>query len=317
VELKTGILIAGSSPHLRSDATARRIMLDVLIALVPATAAAVYFFGVRAALVIAVTTAASVLAEFVSNKIMKKPITIGDLSAAVTGLLLAFNLPPGIPLWVAAIGGVFAIVVAKQLFGGLGMNFINPALAARAFLMASWPVFMTTWTTPMVDAVSSATPLAIIKSAEAAGATPPSIAQLFLGNVAGCLGETSALAILVGAAYLVVRRVITLETPLAFIGTVAAMTWVLGGKGLFSGDVPYHLFAGGLMLGAFFMATDYPTSPITWKGKIIFGVGCGLLTSVIRLYGGYPEGVCYSILLMNLAVPIIDKFTVPKSFGGA
>jgi len=218
---------------------------------------------------------------------------------------------------VAAIGGVFAIVVAKQLFGGLGMNFINPALAARAFLMASWPVFMTTWTTPMVDAVSSATPLAIIKSAEAAGATPPSIAQLFLGNVAGCLGETSALAILVGAAYLVVRRVITLETPLAFIGTVAAMTWVLGGKGLFSGDVPYHLFAGGLMLGAFFMATDYPTSPITWKGKIIFGVGCGLLTSVIRLYGGYPEGVCYSILLMNLAVPIIDKFTVPKSFGGA
>ncbi len=292
-------------------------MLDVLIALVPATAAAVYFFGVRAALVIAVTTAASVLAEFVSNKIMKKPITIGDLSAAVTGLLLAFNLPPGIPLWVAAIGGVFAIVVAKQLFGGLGMNFINPALAARAFLMASWPVFMTTWTTPMVDAVSSATPLAIIKSAEAAGATPPSIAQLFLGNVAGCLGETSALAILVGAAYLVVRRVITLETPLAFIGTVAAMTWVLGGKGLFSGDVPYHLFAGGLMLGAFFMATDYPTSPITWKGKIIFGVGCGLLTSVIRLYGGYPEGVCYSILLMNLAVPIIDKFTVPKSFGGA
>ncbi len=317
MELKTGILIAGSSPHLRSDATARRIMLDVLIALVPATAAAVYFFGVRAALVIAVTTAASVLAEFVSNKIMKKPITIGDLSAAVTGLLLAFNLPPGIPLWVAAIGGVFAIVVAKQLFGGLGMNFINPALAARAFLMASWPVFMTTWTTPMVDAVSSATPLAIIKSAEAAGATPPSIAQLFLGNVAGCLGETSALAILVGAAYLVVRRVITLETPLAFIGTVAAMTWVLGGKGLFSGDVPYHLFAGGLMLGAFFMATDYPTSPITWKGKIIFGVGCGLLTSVIRLYGGYPEGVCYSILLMNLAVPIIDKFTVPKSFGGA
>ncbi|HNR88035.1 MAG TPA: RnfABCDGE type electron transport complex subunit D [Spirochaetota bacterium] len=315
--MKTGILIAGSSPHLRSDATARRIMLDVLIALVPATAAAVYFFGVRAALVIAVTTAASVLAEFVSNKIMKKPITIGDLSAAVTGLLLAFNLPPGIPLWVAAIGGVFAIVVAKQLFGGLGMNFINPALAARAFLMASWPVFMTTWTTPMVDAVSSATPLAIIKSAEAAGATPPSIAQLFLGNVAGCLGETSALAILVGAAYLVVRRVITLETPLAFIGTVAAMTWVLGGKGLFSGDVPYHLFAGGLMLGAFFMATDYPTSPITWKGKIIFGVGCGLLTSVIRLYGGYPEGVCYSILLMNLAVPIIDKFTVPKSFGGA
>lgn len=311
------LLIAGSSPHFRNDISVRRIMMDVVIAMIPAIAASIYFFGARAALVIAVTTAASVLSELAMNKIMKRNVTVGDLSAAVTGILLAFNLPPSIPLWIAALGGVFAIVVVKMLFGGLGMNFINPALAARAFLMASWPVAMTTWTSPFVDTISSATPLALIKGAEASAAAQPAIIDLFLGSVAGCIGETSALAILAGGAYLLARRVITLEIPVAFIGTVAAMAWIFGGKStMFAGNVPYHLFAGGLMLGAFFMATDYPTSPVTTLGKIIYGVGCGLLTSIIRLYGGYPEGVCYSILIMNLAVPLIDKYTVPKSFGG-
>ncbi len=316
VEQNTNILIAGSSPHLKSDSTARKIMLDVIIAMLPVTAAAIYFFGIKAVLVIAVTTAACVLAEFIMNKIMKKPVTIGDLSAVVTGMLLAFNLPPNIPLWMAAVGGAFAIIVVKQLFGGLGMNFINPALSARAFLMASWPVAMTTWTEPLVDTISSATPLAILKGSETAGVALPSLLSLFTGSVAGSLGETSALAILIGAAYMLVRRVITFEIPTAYIGTVALTSWVLGGSTLFTGNVLYHLLAGGLMLGAFFMATDYPTSPITARGKIVFGIGCGLLTTIIRLYGGYPEGVCYSILIMNLTVPLIDKFLIPKSFGG-
>ena len=292
-------------------------MRDVIIALLPATTAAVYFFRLNAVFLIITTILSCVLSEYIANKVMKKPVTIGDYSAAVTGLLLAFNLPPAIPLWMAVAGGVFAIIITKQLFGGLGMNFINPALAARAFLMASWPVAMTTWTKTAVDTVTSATPLAIIKKGgEVAVDTPPDIINLFIGNVPGSLGETSALALLIGAVYLVARRVITLEIPLAFIGTVAVMTWILGGDSLFTGNFLYHLFAGGLILGAFYMATDYTTSPVSFTGKIIMGIGCGLLTAVIRLYGGYPEGVCYSILLMNLAVPLIDKYTLPKSFGG-
>ena len=317
MELKAAKLIAGSSPHINSGRTTADIMRDVVIALIPALAMSLYFFGMKAAFVILTTVSACVAAEYVCRKIMRKPVSIGDWSAALTGLLLAFNLPPSIPLWMAAVGGIFAIVITKQLFGGLGRNFINPALAARAFLMASWPVQMTTWTTPFLDTISSATPLAIIKKgSEAQGVLPPQILDLFTGNVAGCIGETSAIALLIGAGYLVIRRVITLEIPAAFIGTVALMTWVLGGPTLFTGNVLYHIFAGGLMLGAFFMATDYTTSPVTLKGKIIFGTGGGILTSVIRLYGGYPEGVCYSILLMNLTVPLIDKYTLPKSFGG-
>jgi len=311
-------MIAGSSPHLKSGQTTSIIMRDVLIALVPATLASLYFFRLNAVFLILTTIISCVLAEYVANKVMKKPVTIGDYSAAVTGLLLAFNLPPSLPLWMAATGGVFAIIITKQLFGGLGMNFINPALAARAFLMASWPVAMTTWTKTAVDAATSATPLAIIKKGgEVVTDIPPAITNLFLGNVPGSLGETSALALLIGAVYLVVRRVITLEIPLTFIGTVALMTWILGGDSLFSGNFLYHVFAGGLILGAFYMATDYTTSPVSTAGKIIMGTGCGILTAVIRLYGGYPEGVCYSILLMNLAVPLIDKYTLPKSFGGS
>lgn len=317
MELSSLKLIAGSSPHITSGQTTAVIMRDVVIALIPAFAMSVYFFGTNALLVVLTTVAAGVLAEYLCNKIMRKPVSIGDWSAAVTGVLLAFNLPPSIPLWIAAIGSVFAVVIVKQLFGGLGRNFVNPALAARAFLMASWPVQMTTWTNPFLDTICSATPLAVIKKGgEAQGAIPPQILDLFTGNTAGCIGETSAIAILIGAAYLVVRKVITLEIPASFIGTVALMTWVFGGASLFSGNVLYHLFAGGLMLGAFFMATDYSTSPVTFKGRIIFGIGCGIIASSIRLYGGYPEGVCYSILLMNLAVPLINKYTLPKSFGG-
>jgi len=311
-------LLAGSSPHIKSGRNVQKIMLDVVIALMPAAIAAVYYFGLNALLLIISTVLSCVLSEYLWAKITKKPHTIGDLSAVVTGLLLAFNLSPKVPVWIAVIGGVFAIIIAKQLFGGLGHNFINPALAARAFLMASWPVQMTSWVSPGAgaDAVSSATPLAILKGTEATGQMPELI-DMFLGNIGGCIGETSTLALLIGALYLLARKVITLELPVAFIGTVAFMTWMLGGETAFTGNFIYHVLSGGLILGAFFMATDYTTSPVTSLGRIIMGVGCGLLTSIIRLYGGYPEGVSYSILLMNLVVPLIDRFIIPRSFGGA
>ena len=310
-------LLAGSSPHIRSSQNVRSIMRDVIIALMPAALASVYFFKWKAALLILATVVSCVLAEYLWAKITKKANTVGDLSAVVTGMLLAFNLSAEVPVWIAAIGGVFAIIIVKQLFGGLGHNFVNPALAARAFLMASWPVQMTRWKTPGVDAVSSATPLDLIKNGSELSGRLPDLWDLFIGNIGGCLGETSTLALLIGAAYLLIRRVISLETPAAFIGTVGLMTWVLGGDHLFTGDFIYHILSGGLMLGAFFMATDYTTSPVTFKGRIIMGIGCGLLTSVIRLYGGYPEGMTYAILLMNLVVPMIDRYIIPKSFGGA
>lgn len=309
-------LLASSSPHIRSKVSTPGIMRDVVIALLPAMAAGIYFFRLKAFLVIVVTVVACVASEYLSNKIMKKRQTIGDFSAVVTGLLLAFNLPPSIPLWIAAIGGGFAIIITKQLFGGLGNNFINPALAARAFMMASWPVQMTAWTGP-IDGISTATPLALIKKgSEVLGQSLPGYWNMFIGNVGGCIGETSAIALLIGVAYLFYKRIITPYIPIAFIGTVALMTWILGGNSLFSGDVIYHLLSGGLLLGAFFMATDYTTSPTTRKGMVIMGIGCGLLTAIIRLYGGYPEGVSYSILLMNVATPLIERYSRPKSFGG-
>jgi len=310
-------LIVSSSPHIKSGVNTTRIMGDVLIALAPAALSAIYFFGAKASLLILVTVASCVLSEYAWNKLNKKENTIKDLSAAVTGVLLAFNLSPAVPLWIAAIGGVFAIIIVKQLFGGIGHNFMNPALAARAFLMASWPAQMTTWKIPGVDAVSAATPLSLLKKGSEAAGEMPALIDLFIGKAAGCIGETSVLALLIGAIYLLVRKVITPELPLAFIGTVGLMTWILGGDTLFTGNFVYHIVSGGLMLGAFYMANDYTTSPVTFKGRIIMGVGCGLLTSVIRLYGGYPEGVSYSILLMNLVVPMIDRYTIPKSFGGA
>ena len=309
-------LLAGSSPHIRRGVPTQGIMRDVIIALLPAALCSVIFFKVQAAMLILVTVVSCVAAEYAWCRLTKKENTLTDLSAVVTGLLLAFNLPPALPPWIAAIGGVFAIIIVYQLFGGLGHNFVNPALAARAFMVASWPVQMTSWQEPGWDAVSTATPLAVMKSGEAAGQLPE-LWDMFLGNTGGCIGETSVLALLIGAVYLLVIRVISPVLPLVFIGTVGFMTWMLGGsEGLFTGDFVYHIFAGGLILGAFFMATDYTTSPVTFRGRIVMGIGCGLLTSIIRLYGGYPEGVSYSILLMNLVVPIIDRYMIPESFGG-
>jgi len=308
--------LVSSSPHLRDNASTRRIMIDVAIALVPASLFGIYFFGFRSLLVILVTVLSCVLSEYIARKIMKRESTIEDFSAVVTGILLALNLPPTIPLWIAAVGGVIAIVIVKQIFGGIGQNFMNPALAARVMLMISWPVQMTNWVNPGPDAISSATPLALLKGKEAVEGTMPGYLDLFLGNVGGTIGETSVLAILIGAAYLLYRRVITPHIPVAYIATVALFTWVFGKDGLFTGDFIYHILSGGLMLGAFFMATDYTTSPITKKGRIIMGVGCGLLTSIIRLYTNYPEGVSFAIIIMNVVVPLIDRYTVPRSFGG-
>lgn len=312
------VFLVTSSPHLKNKDTTSRIMLDVVIALIPASAAGVYFFGIRAILVILTTALTCVISEYIVRYLLKRENTIGDLSALVTGVLLALNLPPSIPLWIAALGGVFAIVIVKQLFGGLGQNFMNPALGARVFLTLSYGQSMAKWTMPgNPDGVSSATPLALIKGSEIAEGAMPSYWDLFIGNIGGCIGETSALALLIGAIYLFSRRIITPEIPIAYVGTVALLTWIFGKNGLFTGDAIYHVLSGGLIIGAFFMATDYSTSPITSKGKIIMGIGCGLITAIIRLYStGYPEGVSFAILIMNVLVPLIDKYTVPKTFGG-
>ncbi len=306
--------LVSSSPHIRSGETTQRIMLDVIIALMPALFAGVFYFGFRALTLTVTAVVFAVAAEAVMQKIMGKPVTVNDLSAVVTGILIAFNVPATLPLWIVAVGSIFAIAVAKQCFGGLGFNFINPALAARAMLLASWPVRMTGWVAPGADAVSTATPLALAKGGvEAAGQALPGIWDLFIGNVGGTIGETSALALIIGGAYLLYRGVISHRIPVAYIGTVAVFTFLFGG---FNPSVMvYQIFAGGLFLGAIFMATDYSTSPMSAKGQIIFGIGCGFLTSLIRFYGGYPEGVSYSILLMNLATPLIDRYTMPKKFG--
>ena len=299
------VLIVSSSPHLRSKENVRTIMLDVIIALIPALIAAVYIFGVRALSLTLVTVAAAVIAEFVSQKAMKKEVTIKDLSAVVTGMLLAFNLPVSFPYWMAAFGAVFAIVVVKQLFGGLGNNFMNPALAARAVLLASWPDKMGAFTKPFADNVASATPLA---------GKPVEMMDLFLGNIPGTIGEVSKVAILIGALYLLIKGVIHIRIPLVYILTTGVCLF------LFKYDLEdtvMQLLSGGLLFGAFFMATDYATTPMTKKGQIIFAVGAGLLTAIIRVYGGYPEGVSYSILLMNVCTPLIDKYVKPKTFGGA
>jgi electron transport complex protein RnfD len=285
-------------------------MLDVLIALLPATLAGIYYFRFNAAKLILLSVLTAVLTEYLIQKLRKQPVTIGDLSAAVTGLLLAFNLPASAPWWIAVIGSVFAVGIVKQAFGGLGHNFMNPALAARAMLVASWPVIMTgQWISTGVDAVTTATPLGQLK--EGLEYTF-SAKELLLGNVPGCIGETSAILLILGGVYLIFRKIISWRIPTMYIGTVAILMLVAG-QGL-NGMIT-QVLAGGLMLGAFFMATDYASSPVSPKGQIIYAVGCGILTVVIRLYGGYPEGVSYSILLMNLAAPLIDKYTRPKVFG--
>ncbi len=300
------LLAVSSSPHIHATQDTRAIMAWVLIALAPAGLAGVYFFGPRAAAVMAVCVATCKISEYFWQKITKQKITVGDLSAAVTGLLLAYNLPPSIPFWMAAAGSFFSIIIVKQFFGGIGCNIVNPALAGRAFMISSWPVPMTYWT---VDGVSSATPLAMLK--EGALENLPGIYDVFIGNIGGCIGETSAAALLLGFAILLYKGIISWHIPVVYIGTVAALTALLGRP---AGPV-YEIAAGGLFLGAIFMATDYTTSPMTKKGQVIFALGCGFLTSAIRVFGGYPEGVSYSILIMNLTVPLIDKFTRPRIFG--
>lgn len=311
------VLVVTSSPHAVSTEAVPALMRQVVLALLPALAAGVYFFGTYSLLLVLLATATAVGCEAVWQKLSRRPVTIGDWSAVVTGLLLAFNLPPRAPWWLAVVGSAFAILVAKQLFGGLGHNFINPALAGRAFLLASWPAAMTQWTAPF-DARTMATPLPILipKGQELLGAPRPSYADLFWGAVPGCLGETCALALLAGGLYLIWRRIIDWRIPAWYLGTCAVLGYVLSPQGWFRGDPLYHLLAGGLMLGAFFMATDWVTTPVTAKGRIVFALGCGVITMLIRLYGGYPEGVSYSILVMNLATPLIDRYTVPRQFGG-
>jgi electron transport complex protein RnfD len=271
----------------------------------------------RAALLIAVTVISSVGSEFLIRKALKRDNTIKDLSAAVTGLILALNLPPELPLWMAVIGSFFAIVIVKQLFGGLGYNFLNPALAARAFLIVSYGARMTTWKPPLtnaadVDVLSYATPLGALKE----GGELPELIDMFLGNIGGSLGETSALALIIGGIYLIARGVISWHIPVIYVGTVGLFAWVIGPDGIFTGNPIFHILAGGLMLGAIFMATDYTTSPMTKKGTVIYAVGCGVLTILFRLFTNMPEGVSYAILLMNVSVPMIDRYTKPARFGG-
>lgn len=306
-------LIASSSPHIRSNETVSSVMRDVVIALLPATLAGIYYFRLGAVKVILFAVLAAVVTEAGIQKLRKQEVSINDWSAILTGMLLAFNIPASAPWWVPVIGSIFAIAVVKQMFGGLGHNFMNPALAARAMLLASWPVEMTSWVKPGADAVSAATPLAMISGASAATEQMPTLFQLFIGNHGGCIGETSALALIIGGIYLVYRGVITPRIPVIYIATVAVMTFVFGGWDPYF--MMYQVLAGGLMIGAIYMATDYVSSPVTPKGQIIFALGCGLITSIIRLYGGYPEGVSYSILLMNVASPLIDKYTSPRVFG--
>lgn len=306
---KEKILVVSPFPHLRDSKSVQIIMLTVIIALLPAGIAGIYFFGFRSLEIIFISVISAIVTEGVIQKLSKKPVTINDFSAALTGLLLAYNLPPTVPLWLPALGAFFAIAVVKQAFGGLGHNFLNPALAARAFLLAAFPVDMTTWSAPF-EAKTTATPLAIAKGLTEIK-TLPTYSQLFWGNIPGCIGETSKAALLLGAVVLLILRIIDWRIPFGYLATVAIISWIFAGqKKFFSGDVPFHLFSGGLILGAFFMATDYVTSPVTKKGKIIMGIGCGIITCLIRLYGGYPEGVSYSILIMNLFTPLIDKFTM-------
>ena len=321
------MLTVSASPHKRTTDTTRGIMLDVIIAMVPALIVSVILFGPRTLLVTFISVIFCVLFEYLSRKAMKRNNTIGDLSAVVTGMLLAFNLPSTMPLWMVIIGDAVAIIVVKQFFGGIGQNFVNPALVGRIVLMASFPVAISDFQAPFawklgtVDAVTSATPLAQFTSIYGAeniktainASDLPTLYNMFLGVRGGCLGETCAAALLLGFLYLLVRRVISPVIPLTYIGTVA-VNKLIAGKGnlLFVG---YQLLAGGLLLGAVFMATDYTTCPVSFKGKIIYAVGCGIITSLIRIFGSLPEGVSFSIILMNILVPHIEHMTTAKPFG--
>jgi len=330
-----------SSPHLRGTLDTKSLMYGVVVALAPAAAGSVYFFGVRALAVIALGAVSAVVAEAACQGAFRARITVADGSALVTGMLLALTLPPGVPYWLPVAGSVFAIAIVKLPFGGLGYNLFNPALAARAFLFLAWPVHMTSWIAPSrgslsgFDAMTEATPLGVYRFAHGVLSDPASVEQdvslasacvrdmsspaglrnLLVGNRGGSLGETSVILLAVGAFYLLARRIISWRIPVTYLGTVALVTWVWGGERAFQGLPLFHLMAGGVVLGACFMATDIVTTPVSAGGKIVFGVGCGLLTSVIRLWGGYPEGVSYSILIMNATVPLIDRLTRPRILG--
>ncbi len=324
--------LISSSPHAHAGSSVERIMLDVLIALTPAFVAACYFFGMQAVRLTGVCVATCLITEWVCRKLMKRANTLSDLSAAVTGVLLALNLPPALPTWMAIAGSVFAIAICKQIFGGLGYNVFNPALAARAFMLISFTGAMTLWSSSdwvsslaasAVDATTGATPLGMIKEALQAGAPLPkftlaTIAKLFTGNINGCIGETSALALLIGGAYLLYRKVITWHIPAAFVGTVFAYACILYVLNPESAALPHiHVISGGLLLGALFMATDMTTSPVTKRGMLIFGIGCGIVTMVIRTVktGAFPEGVSFAILFMNALTPLINRGCRNKVFG--
>ena len=308
-------LILSSSPHFHGDYLMERAMREVAVAILPAAAAGIWFFGLHAFLVILLSVAGAILAETLCLRVMGRPLA-KDGSVVITGLLLALCLPPTIPLWIAFLGGVFAIVIGKQVFGGLGQNVFNPALIGRALLLASFPVYMTAWTPARgaVDAISSATPLALMKSG--AFTQLPPLLHLVTGQIGGCLGETSVIAILIGALVLLIRRHIDWRIPGVYLGTVLVLTTanaLVRGYGL---TYPlYQLCSGGLLLGAFFMATDWVTSPITKRGRLIYGLGLGLLTCLIRFFGGLSEGVCYSILIMNILTPLIDRYSRGKIYG--
>jgi electron transport complex protein RnfD len=321
-------LYLSSSPHIHAGETTSKVMHAVIYSLLPACGVAVYFFGPSALTVLLIATLGCLATEVVCQRLMGQPVTIADGSAAITGILLALNLPPSSPWWLTLLGSVIAIAIGKQVYGGLGSNPFNPALVARVVLLISFPVQMTTWSAPAplgsgLDLVTAATPLGEWKNAVMlTGQMPPDLqggmVDYFLGNMAGCIGEVSALALLLGAAYLIYRRILTWHIPTAFVGTVVLLSglfWLIN-PAKYPNPV-FHLVTGGLVLGAFYMATDMVTTPVSTKGMLLFGVGCGLLTVLIRLFGGYPEGVSFAILLMNAATPLIDRYTRPKPFGSS
>jgi len=307
-------MTVSSSPHIYGNDTIQKRMRDVLIALSPAFIAAVYHYGLQAFFTTAVAVISALLAEYLFQKITAKPVTVNDYSAAITGLLVAFNLPPDVPFWLPVVGSFFAIIVVKQMFGGLGTNFVNPALAARAFLLASFPVHMTNWTLAP-DSVTGATYLAVLKENPAFVPETADYMALLFGKVGGCIGEVSAVALIIGGLYLLVRRVISWRIPVFYLGSFVFFALLFGRDGFLNVHILFEVLAGGLLMGAFFMATDYATAPISPNGKIVMGIGCGFLTVLIRFFGGYPEGVSYAIIIMNLFVPLIDKNVRPRVFG--
>lgn len=302
------LLNVSSSPHVRSGVTTKNIMYDVAIAMIPATVWGVMQFGLYSLLVVAATVLSCVLSEYVFEVLMKKPVTISDGSALVTGMILGLNMPPSIPIWMPVLGGVFSIIVVKQLYGGLGQNFMNPALAGRCFLLISFAGSMNSFIDPMTNAVSGATPLAVLKDGGSYD-----LAAMFLGKIPGTIGEISTLALLIGAAYLLAKKVISIRIPGTYILTFAIFAFIFGRQDL--GYVLAEICGGGLIFGAFFMATDYVTSPITPKGQIVFGICLGILTGLFRLFGGSSEGVSYAIIFCNLLVPLIERVTYPVAFG--